>query len=264
MASAAPSGLRQRFPPQFSWPKRSFCVASAQCLFSRPDNTTKIVDPNRVIAPGEDLYSDFGGGGGNFTRVAGKFTLGETALVLGRLTVDDAANAPDTLDVWVNPDVSGGIAGLGAPDLTRVANVAGASGIFHLGNVSYASGGTIGGIVDHIRISDGSDPLGDASRFTTGVAGTPEAGPLLAVSRDAGTGDLTFTWDSLVGKQYDLLSAAGLDTPPETWPVYQSHEDILASGTGANTLADVAPDGATRFFALLSGRTQIEGNRRGF
>jgi len=261
MASAAPSGLRQRFPPQFSWPKRSFCVASAQCLFSRPDNTTKIVDPNRVIAPGEDLYSDFGGGGPNFTQIPGKFTLGETALVLGRITVDDAAN--DTLQVWVNPDVSGGIAGLGAPDLTRDANGIGASGIRYLGNVSYGS--TTRGIVDHIRISDGSDPLGDAYRFTTGVAGTPEAGPLLlAVSRDAETGDLTFTWDSLVGKQYDLLSAAGLDTPPETWPVYQSHEDILASGTGANTLSGVAPDGATRFFALLSGRTQIEGNRRGF
>ena len=94
----------------------------------------------------------------------------------------------------------------------------------------------------------GTQPLGILSAYTIEGNFAAESTLRLAVSYD-GT-DLTFTWDSLDGKQYDLLSAAGLDTPRETWPVYQAYQNILASGTGANTLPGVAPDGARRFFLV--------------
>jgi len=73
-------------------------------------------------------------------------------------------------------------------------------------------------------------------------------GPTLAVSHD-GTA-LDFSWNSQSGKVYDLLSATGLATDPATWPVYQTYQDIAASGTGTNTLDDVPLDGTVRFFAI--------------
>jgi hypothetical protein len=104
------------------------------------------------------------------------------------------------------------------------------------------------GKIDLTVTGVGTQPLGILSAYTIEGNFVPESTLRLAVSYD-GT-DLTFTWNSLDGKQYDLLSATGLDTPPATWPVYQTYQDILASGTGTNTLAGVTLDGARRFFAI--------------
>ena len=87
------------------------------------------------------------------------FTLGQTALVLGRITVDDLGD--DTWDVWVDPDVSLGLGGLGTPDATTSAASFDATGITRLGNVSYGSGAT-GGLIDMIYVSDASGAFGFA------------------------------------------------------------------------------------------------------
>jgi hypothetical protein len=74
----------------------------------------------------------------------------------------------------------------------------------------------------------------------------------LIIIRNGSTYD--FTWDSLTGSQYDLLSSTDLATPISTWDVFNdgvtTYEDIPASGTGTNTLTGVAPIGTRRFFAL--------------
>jgi len=120
----------------------------------------------RIVATGADLRISLAtiqppGGGAN-----GVFTFGRTALVLGRLSIDLAGD--EVLDVWVDPNVSGGIGGLGAPStsLTQQSTSLDA-GITRLGIQSYSSDNQ-GGIVDAIRLSD--DPSADqAFADVTGV-----------------------------------------------------------------------------------------------
>jgi len=90
------------------------------------------------------------------------------------------------------------------------------------------------------RAIDGLEIFGRITVDAEGLA--------LKIARSGG--NLDFEWNSRAGKQYDLLSATSLNTPPETWSVYQSHEDIPADESGANILTGVTPDGAVRFFAL--------------
>jgi tripartite-type tricarboxylate transporter receptor subunit TctC len=85
-----------------------------------------------VQTTGKTLYIDGGTGSGDV------FTAGETALVVGRITVEDAGD--DTFDVWMNPDVSGGEAGLGAVTRTRTGAFFSAAGITTIAIISYASG----------------------------------------------------------------------------------------------------------------------------
>ncbi len=106
-------------------------------------------------------------GQGNHT---GLFTVGQTALVLGRITVDDSGT--DTWEVWVDPDVSGGASGLGPAAASTTADSFTAAGITRLGNVSYHGGSPgvqDGGKVDMIHLSDGPDGFFDV----TGFAPTP-------------------------------------------------------------------------------------------
>ena len=72
--------------------------------------------------------------------------------------------------------------------------------------------------------------------------------PLLSLGYDGSA--LDFSWNSQSGKVYDLLSALDLSTAPASWSVYQTYQDIAASGTGTNTLDDVPLDGTVRFFAI--------------
>jgi len=101
------------------------------------------------------------------------FTTGQTALVLGRITVSDTGN--DTWDIWVDPDVSGGESGLPAATATVVDNTITAAGITRLGNISYHTGtGGVqnGAIIDMIRLSDGPNGFAD-------VTGVPEPSTFL-------------------------------------------------------------------------------------
>jgi len=79
-------------------------------------------------------------------------SLATDAFILGQLIINSTGD--ETLSVWINPDVSGGIAGLGIADtsLTENANLLN-SGISRVGLQSYSSD-TQGGIVDALILSD--------------------------------------------------------------------------------------------------------------
>jgi len=120
----------------------------------------------RVQTLGADLYVN------DATHATGVFTTGQTALVLGRITIND--NGDDTWHIWVDPDVSGGEGGLGPATATVVDDYIDAAGITRLGNSSYDTAGTAGqngAIVDMIYLSDGPNGFAD-------VTGVPEPATL--------------------------------------------------------------------------------------
>ena len=122
-------------------------------------------DP-RIVATGVDVRIGLAtiqppGGGAN-----GVITLGTSALVLGRLAIDPLGD--EALDVWIDPDVSGGIAGLPAPSTSLTEQAALLDGgITRLGVQTYSSDGQ-GGIVDAVRVSDDSN-ANQAFADVTGV-----------------------------------------------------------------------------------------------
>ena len=125
-------------------------------------NTSSCYPANpRVETRGTSLYV-------NGTKVAdGVFTEDVTALVLGRITVNDGDD--NTWDIWVDPDVSGGESGLGATTATvDNSNYIDAAGITSLGNISHHEWGAAGdAIVDMVYLSGGPNGFAD-------VTGVPE------------------------------------------------------------------------------------------
>ncbi len=103
-------------------------------------------------------------------------TIGTTALILGRLSLNTGGD--ENLDVWVNPDVSGGIAGLGTAGSTRSEESATlGGGLDRLGLVSYSTASNDGGFLDSIRFSDDSN-ADQAFADVTGVL-VPEPSALM-------------------------------------------------------------------------------------
>ncbi|MBI1370812.1 MAG: hypothetical protein GC162_19435 [Planctomycetes bacterium] len=105
----------------------------------------------------------------------GVFTLNTTHLVLGNLIINTAGN--DDLKVWIDPDVNN----LGAPTATLNSINIITTSITTLGVESYRSGGTVGGNVDLITLSN--DPT--ARQLVTGVpapAALPAGLALLALT----------------------------------------------------------------------------------
>jgi hypothetical protein len=72
---------------------------------------------------------------------------------------------------------------------------------------------------------------------------------VLSVSRAPGTDELIFTWNSRSGMVYDLLSATGLASSPDTWGVWDGNEGISAT-PDQNTLTIARPGDGIRFFAV--------------
>ncbi|MGD9419931.1 MAG: Ig-like domain-containing protein [Verrucomicrobiota bacterium JB025] len=74
--------------------------------------------------------------------------------------------------------------------------------------------------------------------------------------------DLEFSWNSLAGMQYHLLSSTDLSTPVSSWAPYNdgvtTYENIVSTGTGTQTLTGVMMDGTRRFFALSEEEVIIE------
>ncbi len=106
----------------------------------------------------------------------------------------------------------------------------------------------------HNTTVDGSQSQVSAYGYLPGPGdGSPEGKLILEVSR-AGE-RLDFSWNSQAGKQYDLVSSVSLDTPPAAWAPHSDGEtlftDIPHSGSGTNTLTNVAMGGPRRFFAVL-------------
>jgi hypothetical protein len=91
-------------------------------------------------------------------------------------------------------------------------------------------------------------------RLTVGLVPSTNAAPLTLSISEAG-GNLSFSWISTFGLQYDLLSSTDLSTDPATWAPFNdgvtTHENIDAETTGINSLTDIPLSGQKRFFVLL-------------
>lgn len=124
----------------------------------------------RVVATGVDVRLGLGAtlqpAGGGATMAIGSDTL-----IVGQLLIDPAGD--ETLSIWVNPDVSSGIPGLGAAN-TSLSEQAAAmdGGITRVGIQSYSSD-NLGGIVDSLVISDAADE-NQAFADITGTTIIPE------------------------------------------------------------------------------------------
>ncbi|MFK7850229.1 MAG: hypothetical protein AB8D78_04550 [Akkermansiaceae bacterium] len=102
-------------------------------------------------------------------------------LLLGSLSIDPTGD--ETISVWVNPDVSGGIGGLGAADATFTENATNLNGgISDLGIISFESTDNAGTVlIDAVRLSDNSD-ANLAFAEVTGINVIPEPSVALLVA----------------------------------------------------------------------------------
>lgn len=133
----------------------------------------------RIVATGTEVRLGLAGNLQGAGAGANLLTLGETALILGRLTIDATGN-PEVLDVWINPDLSGGADGLPVPDTTlSEEDTRFDGGITRVGVQSYSADNQ-GGIVDSLRLSDESNGF---TIVTSDVQLLPDD-PNLAVSLD--------------------------------------------------------------------------------
>lgn len=129
----------------------------------------------RIVATGTDVRLGLGStlqGAGS----GGTMALTSNTLILGQLQID--ATGDETLNIWVNPDVSGGITGLGAADSSLTENAASLNGgITRVGIQSYSSDNQ-GGIIDSLILSDDTDP-NQAFADVTGISVIPEPSALM-------------------------------------------------------------------------------------
>ena len=118
-------------------------------------------DP-RIVATGTDLRV----GLAVLQTTGTTISLGVDTLIVGLLEINPSGN--ESISLWVNPDVSGGIAGLGAPDNSLTEQAASLdAGVTRVGIQSYASDSQ-GGIFDAFILSDNSD-ANQAFADVTGV-----------------------------------------------------------------------------------------------
>ncbi len=86
--------------------------------------------------------------------------------------------------------------------------------------------------------------------FTLEPVGDPEA-PTLEITLNGE--ELDFSWNSIDGTLYDLVTSTDLLTPINTWPVYddgvRTYDSIPATGA-TTTLSGVQMVGPGRFFSL--------------
>jgi autotransporter-associated beta strand protein len=232
--------------------------------FNNAGSSSAMVVDERVMLRGTDLY--IGGATGATIDVSSKYTLGDTGLIVGRLVTGGVGDA-ETLDIWFNPDLSGGEVGLLGitPEFTSSDMEWDFSGITRIGLQSYVDGGT-GGIIDNVRLSnsvtafvdvvgnpllnaewdvDASGNWGNVANWTTiSPTGGLEVilGSAITSSRtvtmdvDAAAGQITF---DNAGASYNVaLGAGNLELTNGATAVSGSHSistGFLASNNGENT-----------------------------
>jgi len=130
--------------------------------------------PTRLGAAGTQLFVDLPDG---IHWVPGQFTIGDTALVVGKMSVG-AGN--DTIQVWVNPDL------VAQPDITDYqptyynASTDYADSITRIGVATYhfnGPAGSVGGTVDNVVFSDTSTAYQDATGSAVAAATVIDDGP---------------------------------------------------------------------------------------
>ena len=131
-------------------------VAGIDLMTSSSTNVNPPAPLRKIILEGTTLKIVSSGAGGGDVDVSNRYTLGETALVLAKLTTNDA-NQPEQINVWINPNVTAGAAGLGAPDFDQSGDLAwDMDSITWVGLQSWDTGPDgVGGYIDNLRISNG-------------------------------------------------------------------------------------------------------------
>lgn len=133
-------------------------------------------DP-RVLAVGTTLYVGYGNGSSDPPgpiQVNNQFTVGQTALVVGRIILD-VSGTNDRISVWVNPDVNNLLSTTPVVDSSAL-NVFN-SALSQVTVSSYTgTSGNAAGIVDALRLSDTATAQADV----TGVPEPAAAGAALA------------------------------------------------------------------------------------
>jgi len=133
----------------------------------------------RIGLTGDTFYA----GLNTYTASSATVTLGQTALILGRLGINSAGN--ETLEVWLNPDVANGIAGLGAATASfneEAASING--GVSRIAIAAYRNATGSGGQMDSILLSNAADQ-NLAFADVTGVL-VPESSSLVLTIAGAG------------------------------------------------------------------------------
>jgi hypothetical protein len=130
------------------------------------------VGPQQVFLIGQTLFIGSADGLGGSVDVSSKTTLGEAALIVGKVNTAGDSELAESLDVWVNPDVTN----LGPADFSTSDVGWNLARLSVLGINSYDTGDSgTGGFLDAIRISKDTE---HAFEFVTGVvAGTVPADP---------------------------------------------------------------------------------------
>ncbi|MGD1979365.1 MAG: hypothetical protein PVJ98_08235 [Akkermansiaceae bacterium] len=241
----------------------------------------------RIVATGTEIRLGLGptlqpGGGG-----ADLLAIGETALILGRLTIDNTGLA-ETLDIWVNPDVSVGSSSLPAPGNSLSEETTSLNpGILRVGIQSYSADG-LGGIVDSLRVSDASNAFEVVTGQGTAVVDDPNlalstvnpfSGTVIAFDAAPVTADIildnTGATETLViegsstitgddAASYSILTALPLDIAPGETETLQVQFDPSGSGRiSSATLTLSTNDESTSDFTIpLSARVLGEGGNQ--
>lgn len=181
--------------------------------------------------------------------------IGETALILGRVTIDAAGD--ETIDIWVNPDVSGDETSLPTPDNTLSGETPSLeNGINRVGLISYASEtGNESGIIDALRLSDALNAYEVVAQGTAGIEEDPNlstlftnpfAGSILSNTDDPLIADLSLTNS---GDANDLIIAdttgiTGADAASYT--ILTSLPLTIAPGTSETLQIQLDPSGEAR------------------
>lgn len=216
-------------------------------------NTSAPSNP-RIVATGTELRLGLGPTLQAVGEGANLLTLGETALILGRLTID-AGGGSDTLDLWINPDVGGDSSSLPAPDTTLTEETPSLDpGIIRLGIQSYSSDSQ-GGIVDSVRVSDALNAFEVVTRDSAAIDDDPNLvvdttnpfnGVILATNAPPLIIELPVE-NSGLSNQLTFFETTGFTGPDaDSYSLLTSLPLTLAPGTSGLLRIEVTPSGGPR------------------
>lgn len=121
--------------------------------FNNAGTSTALAVDQRILLSGTNLF--VGGTTGATVDVSSKYSLGQTGLIVGKLSTGGIGD-PEALDLWFNPNLAGGQSGLLAttPDFTQSDLMWNIDAITILGLQSVIDPGFNGGIIDNVRLSN--------------------------------------------------------------------------------------------------------------
>lgn len=103
-----------------------------------------------------------------------------------------------------------------------------------------------------VMINRGGESANTDLVFHAGIiSGTTENFSLDLNPNAGNPGNFDFSWNSKEGKVYKLVGSTDLSTAPDSWPVWQEHENIAGTAP-TNVLTNVTGgESSPRFFAVV-------------